>query len=90
MGWSSGDKEETIMDVGCGPGRLTRQFILPCFPNLKEIFAIDAVPEMIELAKKLHPHPKVEYIVANFEESSLFNQWKGNLISSFLSNALIV
>ncbi|GIY45323.1 methyltransf_25 domain-containing protein [Caerostris extrusa] len=84
MGWSSGDKEETIMDVGCGPGRLTRHFILPCFPSLKKIIAIDAVPGMIEQAKKLHPHPKVEYIVGNFEESSSLNQWKGKL-TKFIS-----
>ncbi|GFT62182.1 methyltransf_25 domain-containing protein, partial [Nephila pilipes] len=68
LGWDRGDQEEVVMDVGCGPGRITLEFILPLFPNLKNIIAIDAVPSMIKLARTLNPHPKIEYSVANFED----------------------
>ncbi|GFY59199.1 methyltransf_25 domain-containing protein, partial [Trichonephila inaurata madagascariensis] len=67
LGWSEGE-EEVVMDVGCGPGRLTSNFIFPCFPNLKKLIALDTVPGMIEAAKSLYPHPKIEYMVANFED----------------------
>ncbi|GFT09847.1 methyltransf_25 domain-containing protein [Trichonephila clavipes] len=77
MGWNKGEKEEVVMDVGCGPGKLTSQFILPCFPNLKKIIALDAIPGMIEEANYFHSHPKIEYAIANFEESSSTRQAAG-------------
>ncbi|GFQ90483.1 methyltransf_25 domain-containing protein [Trichonephila clavata] len=79
MGWSKGEEAEVVMDVGCGPGKLTSQFILPCFPKLKKIIALDAIPGMIEEAESSHPHPKIEYAVANFEERSSVIQWKGQI-----------
>ncbi|GFT36671.1 methyltransf_25 domain-containing protein [Nephila pilipes] len=84
MGWSNGDQEEVVMDVGCGPGRLTSEFILRIFPNLKKIIALDAESNMIEKARCLHPHPKIEYDVANFEDRSLIELWNGK-ITKFIS-----
>ncbi|XP_055944388.1 uncharacterized protein LOC129975350 [Argiope bruennichi] len=79
MGWGDGESQEVVMDVGCGPGRLTSKFILPRFPNLKELIALDIIPEMIEAAKSLYPHPKVEYVVADFDDRSSIEKWKGQL-----------
>ncbi|GFS59415.1 methyltransf_25 domain-containing protein [Nephila pilipes] len=79
MGWSNGEEEEVIMDVGCGPGRLTSQFIVPCFPKLKKIMALDVIPGMIEVAKSNYSHPKIEYAVANFEDRSTVERWEGQL-----------
>ncbi|GFS59421.1 methyltransf_25 domain-containing protein [Nephila pilipes] len=84
LGWDSGVQEEVVMDVGCGPGRLTSKFILPIFPNLKKIIALDAVSSMIERAKSMNPHPKIEYDVANFEDKPLLESWKGN-VTKFIS-----
>ncbi|CAL1295214.1 unnamed protein product [Larinioides sclopetarius] len=70
LGWYKGAAEEVVMDVGCGPGRLTSQFIMPCFPKLRKLIAMDALPSMIEVAKSLYSHPKIEYVVANFEDDS--------------------
>ncbi|GBN24993.1 hypothetical protein AVEN_201813-1 [Araneus ventricosus] len=84
LGWYKGTDEEVVMDVGCGPGRLTSQFILPCFPNLKKLIALDAVPSMIEMAKSLYPHPKIEYVVANFEDDSAVEWWKQQ-VTKFIS-----
>ncbi|CAL1293355.1 unnamed protein product [Larinioides sclopetarius] len=84
LGWYKGTKEEVVMDVGCGPGRLTSQFILPCFPKLKKLIALDAVPSMIEMAKSLYPHTKIEYAVANFEDDSAVECWKQQ-VTKFIS-----
>ncbi|GFW79825.1 methyltransf_25 domain-containing protein [Trichonephila clavipes] len=76
LGWGSSHQEEVVMDVGCGPGRITSEFILPIFPKLKKIVAIDAVSSMIKLARSMNPHPKIEYAVTNFEDRSVMDLWK--------------
>ncbi|GFX99299.1 hypothetical protein TNCV_619501 [Trichonephila clavipes] len=67
LGWNS-DKPEVAMDVGSGPGYLSKYYILPAFPNVKKLIAMDAMPNMIEEAKVRHPHSKIEYVVANMED----------------------
>ncbi|GFV63105.1 methyltransf_25 domain-containing protein [Trichonephila clavipes] len=62
LGWGSSDQEEVVMDMGCGPGGLTSKYILPIFPKVKKVIALDAVSSMIDVAKSLNPHPKIEKI----------------------------
>ncbi|GFT40322.1 hypothetical protein NPIL_139021 [Nephila pilipes] len=78
LGWSS-DVPEVVMDVGSGPGYLSKNYILPGFPNLKKLIAMDVTPSMIDEAKIQHPHPKIEYVVANIEDRSTINQWMGQI-----------
>ncbi|GFT40328.1 hypothetical protein NPIL_139051 [Nephila pilipes] len=76
LGWTS-DEPEVVMDVGSGPGNISKNYILPAFPNLKKLIAMDATPSMIEVAKLRHPHSNIEYVVANLENRlvhSLFDQ----------------
>ncbi|GFY69341.1 methyltransf_25 domain-containing protein [Trichonephila inaurata madagascariensis] len=84
LGWGSSDQEEVVMDVGCGPGRLTSKYILPIFTKVKKVIALDAVSSMVDIAKSLNPHPKIEYAVANFEDRSSTECWKGKL-TKFIS-----
>ncbi|GFY74871.1 methyltransf_25 domain-containing protein [Trichonephila inaurata madagascariensis] len=67
LGWNDG-KEHLVMDVGCGPGNVTVNWILPLFPNHKKMIALDYLPSMIELARTKNFHPKTEYHVADFED----------------------
>ncbi|GFQ83194.1 methyltransf_25 domain-containing protein [Trichonephila clavata] len=78
LGWNDG-KEHLVMDVGCGPGNVTVNWILPLFPNLKKIIALDYLPSMIELAKTKNFHPKTEYHVADFEDGSATEVWNGQI-----------
>ncbi|GFW79762.1 methyltransf_25 domain-containing protein [Trichonephila clavipes] len=78
LGWNDG-KEHLVMDVGCGPGNVTVNWILPLFPNLKKMIALDYLPSMIELAKTKNFHPKTEYHVADFEDGSTTEIWKGQV-----------
>ncbi|GBN57682.1 hypothetical protein AVEN_216001-1 [Araneus ventricosus] len=70
MGWCRSIDEEVVLDVGCGPGGTTKNLVLPLFQNARKIFAIDAVPGMIALARKENFSPQIEYFIADIEEWS--------------------
>ncbi|GIY45317.1 juvenile hormone acid O-methyltransferase [Caerostris extrusa] len=78
FGWNS-DGPEVVMDLGSGPGYLSKNYILPSFPNLKKLIAADASACMIEEAKIQHPHPKIEYVVADIEDRSTIEPWLGQV-----------
>ncbi|GIY36081.1 methyltransf_25 domain-containing protein [Caerostris extrusa] len=78
LGWNE-EGDTLAMDVGCGAGNVTTKWILPVFPNIKKMIALDHLPGMIQQARANHSHPKVEFHVANFEDSSSVEQWKGQI-----------
>ncbi|CAL1293350.1 unnamed protein product [Larinioides sclopetarius] len=78
LGWYK-QKEELVMDVGCGPGHVTFQFVLPLFPNAEKFVAVDYSSSMIEAARSNYLHPKIEYHVADFEDKSDVQRWNGQV-----------
>ncbi|GFY44416.1 juvenile hormone acid O-methyltransferase, partial [Trichonephila inaurata madagascariensis] len=58
---------------------LTYQLVLPLFPDVKKILAVDLVPVAIEFAKKHNYHPLIEYNVANLEDWSTLKHWEGEI-----------
>lgn len=78
LGWNDG-KDDLVMDVGCGPGNVTLKWILPLYPNLKKLIALDYLPSMIKLARTKNSHPKIEYHIADFEDGSTIELWKGQI-----------
>ncbi|MDD1771972.1 MAG: class I SAM-dependent methyltransferase [Methanomassiliicoccales archaeon] len=63
----SGKKGNSIMDLGCGDGVLTRR-LLDVDGTISAVL-VDASPEMIEKArKKLSNHERVKYVNTSFEE----------------------
>ncbi|GBN01448.1 Juvenile hormone acid O-methyltransferase [Araneus ventricosus] len=79
LGWGQTKEKEVVLDVGCGPGGNTFQLILPLFPQAEKIFAIDLMPNMIEFARIHNNHPLIEYTVADIENRSTVEQWKGQI-----------
>ncbi|GBN21992.1 hypothetical protein AVEN_161370-1 [Araneus ventricosus] len=79
LGWGKSDSDEVVLDVGCGPGGTTKNLILPLFSSSSRIFAVDAMPDMIALAKKHNSTPQIEYSVANFEDWSVLERWKNQI-----------
>ncbi|XP_023231741.1 juvenile hormone acid O-methyltransferase-like isoform X2 [Centruroides sculpturatus] len=65
MEWSD---EDVILDIGCGPGRITKNILLPNCPKLKKIVAIDIDPNYIEYARKTYFHEKIEFKTQNILE----------------------
>ncbi|GFY61919.1 juvenile hormone acid O-methyltransferase [Trichonephila inaurata madagascariensis] len=72
-------EDDVVLDIGCGPGGTTVQLILPLLPKLKILYAIDAVQNMIDLARKRNFHPKIQYSVANIEDWSTVKHWRGQI-----------
>ncbi|GIY69901.1 hypothetical protein CEXT_537381 [Caerostris extrusa] len=54
VGWGQGHQKRIAMDVGCGPGGTTTQLVLPLFPRLEKVIAVDLLPHMIDIARKHH------------------------------------
>lgn len=63
------DTIKTVLDIGCGNGQRTIEYV-DLFPNCKKIIAIDPDPEMISTAKNQYAHPKIEYILLKAENLS--------------------
>lgn len=78
LGWGQ-SRNEVVMDVGCGDGGITTDLILPLFPRLEKMVAFDVLPKMIDVASKRNSHPGVEYAVADIEDWSSVQQWKGQI-----------
>lgn len=50
------------LDVGCGPGRFTVEYLLPSLPAwCEKLVAVDNSESMLTFARENKPHPKVEY-----------------------------
>ncbi|GIY45307.1 hypothetical protein CEXT_498981 [Caerostris extrusa] len=51
VGWGQGHQKEVAMDVGSGPGGTTTQLVLPLFPRLEKVIAVDLLPHMVDIAR---------------------------------------
>lgn len=63
-------KDDMLLDVGCGPGNVTVHRILERHPTCKKVIGIDESSLMIEFARKTYQKqefPKTEFKVANIE-----------------------
>ncbi|KAM7301463.1 juvenile hormone acid O-methyltransferase [Ixodes scapularis] len=56
-------KEQQFLDLGCGTGDFTRDHLLPLWPEVGRIVAVDVSQDMVEYAKRKFSHPKIYYDV---------------------------
>ncbi|CAN8005796.1 unnamed protein product, partial [Ixodes pacificus] len=54
---------QQFIDLGCGPGDITREELLPRCQPCRRIVATDVSREMIEYAEKHFAHPQITYEV---------------------------
>lgn len=55
-------REHQYLDVGCGPGNFTRNHLLSlCPPTLKRLVASDNSEAMVDYARMVHAHPKIDH-----------------------------
>lgn len=52
---------DKVLDVGCGDGKFTENFL----PAVQYVLGIDASPAMIESARKDYTSPKTEFRVVD-------------------------
>ena len=60
-------KFESVLEFGCGFGRIT-SLMLKNFPNIKKYKAVDLSPHQIENAKKYVNNDKVEFEVSTIQD----------------------
>jgi len=59
MSWKTGDR---VLDVGCGPGNVTTQVLLPRLPDdFSLLVGADISPNMIQYASETYTHPKLKF-----------------------------
>ncbi|GIY70183.1 methyltransf_25 domain-containing protein [Caerostris extrusa] len=61
--------KQVVLDVGCGPGMVTKELMLPLIQeHLEKFYAFDVSPVMIEIAKQKNSDKNIEYFVADMED----------------------
>lgn len=66
------DTGGSVMDVGCGPGNITKQILLPMLPeSLQELVATDLSPQMIQYARSHNQHSRIRYDVLDIATKKL-------------------
>ena len=80
------DKDELILDAGCGHGRNLKWF----YNNKHTFYGVDSNFEGIKRAKELYPLKKDKFLVANLEElpfdSEMFHHILCNAVLHFAKN----
>ncbi|KAL1481466.1 hypothetical protein MTO96_034458 [Rhipicephalus appendiculatus] len=58
----NGASDHQYLEIGCGPGDLTRNHLLAvCPPTLKRLVSTDNSQAMVDHARTAHAHPKIGY-----------------------------
>jgi juvenile hormone acid methyltransferase len=59
MSWKTGDQ---VLDVGCGPGNVTTEVLMPRLPSdFGLLVGADLSADMIQYASKTYTHPKLRF-----------------------------
>jgi juvenile hormone acid methyltransferase len=59
MSWKTGDR---VLDVGCGPGGVTTQVLMPRLPaDFGLLIGADLSADMIQYASNNYTHPKLKF-----------------------------
>jgi juvenile hormone acid methyltransferase len=60
MSWKTGDR---VLDLGCGPGSVTTQVLMPRLPDdFGLLVGADISPNMIQYANETYTHSKLKFI----------------------------
>lgn len=62
------DDNQNFLEIGCGPGDFTKEYLLPSCPPCRRIVAGDVSKDMLEYAKEHFSHPKILHEFLNIEE----------------------
>lgn len=84
---STSNGRVSLLDVGCGPGDVTAEIILPILPpDFERLVGIDISDEMLEYARKTQTHPKLSFQQFNIDvelEKQSLNGTEFDHITSF-------
>ncbi|XP_037517084.1 juvenile hormone acid O-methyltransferase-like isoform X2 [Rhipicephalus sanguineus] len=86
-----GESKEQYLDIGCGPGNFTCNYLLPLCPaSMRRLVAVDNSYPMIDYARREHGHPRIEHRMLDIaidDEVSQFIETEGQFdrVYSFLT-----
>ncbi|XP_065209418.1 juvenile hormone acid O-methyltransferase-like isoform X2 [Planococcus citri] len=80
--WKRGQK---AIDIGCGPGDVTHDYLLPILPNDAELLAVDMCERMVNLGRNHYSDPRLNFDVLNLTNSEEVEKYESNfdLVFSF-------
>ena len=59
MSWKTGDR---VLDMGCGPGRMTKELLMPLLPeDFGLLVGADLSADMIQYAREFYSNPKLRF-----------------------------
>lgn len=59
--WRS-DGGDSLLDLGCGSGDVTVDFLLPILPvNFSRLVGVDLSEEMVKFARQQYPYPRISF-----------------------------
>ncbi|KAH6942249.1 hypothetical protein HPB50_002069 [Hyalomma asiaticum] len=65
------NEDQQVLEVGCGPGKFTREFLLPHCQPCKRLVATDIHPGMVDYAKEHFSHEAIIYDVLDIATPNL-------------------
>ncbi|XP_053630408.2 juvenile hormone acid O-methyltransferase [Cherax quadricarinatus] len=60
---------ETVLDVGCGSGDVTRNLLVPLLPQVKQVVGVDLSQEMVTYASKTFHHDSINFHQLDIERA---------------------
>lgn len=67
MAWQ--EEGETILDIGCGSGDVTRNLLMPLLPRVEQVMGVDVSHEMVNFATKTFQHNSLAFRHLDIERS---------------------
>ncbi|KAH7943135.1 hypothetical protein HPB52_005692 [Rhipicephalus sanguineus] len=64
-------EQDQCLDVGCGPGGFTRNYLLDYCRPCRKIVAVDKDVSMIERAREVSAHPNITYDILDIESPDI-------------------
>lgn len=62
------DGQDSLLDIGCGSGDVTIDYILPMLPrNFSRLVGIDLSEPMVRHAREQYPHPNIDFHTLDFD-----------------------
>uniref|UniRef100_A0A1B6D8D7 Methyltransferase domain-containing protein n=1 Tax=Clastoptera arizonana TaxID=38151 RepID=A0A1B6D8D7_9HEMI len=64
-------ENEAVLDVGCGPGDVTTELLLPLLSDTSHLIGLDIDPSNIEYAKEKYSDKRLSFITADFGNKNI-------------------
>lgn len=66
-------ENENVLDIGCGPGDVTAEMILPLLPKDATLVGIDINEEMVNYARQHYVNPRLTFKALDFQTDNILD-----------------